>query len=51
MQDSVRDAFGITLKYLGYSLNSTDLDELTEAKNKLIETKATCPGLCCRSGP
>ena len=39
MQDSVRDAFGITLKYLGYSLNSTDLDELTEAKNKLIEQK------------
>ena len=25
MQDSVRDAFGVTLKYLGYSLNSTDL--------------------------
>lgn len=39
MQDSVRDAFGITLKYLGYSLNSTDLDELTEAKEKLIEQK------------
>ncbi len=39
MQDSVRDAFGITLKYLGYSLNSTDLDELTEAKNLLIEQK------------
>ena len=39
MQDSVRDAFGATLKYLGYSLNSTDLDELTEAKNLLIEQK------------
>ena len=39
MQDSVRDAFGVTLKYLGYSLNSTDLDELTEAKNLLIEQK------------
>lgn len=39
MQDSVRDAFAITLKYLGYSLNSTDLDELTEAKNLLIEQK------------
>lgn len=39
MQDSVRDAFGITLKYLGYSLNSTDLDELTEARNMLIEQK------------
>ena len=39
MQDSVRDAFGATLKYLGYSLNSTDLDELTEAKNLLVEQK------------
>lgn len=39
MQDSVRAAFGVTLKYLGYSLNSTDLDELTEAKNLLIEQK------------
>ena len=39
MQDSVRDAFGATLKYLGYSLNSTDLDELTEAKTLLIEQK------------
>ena len=39
MQDSVRDAFGVTLKYLGYSLNSTDLDELTEAMNLLIVQK------------
>ncbi|MEF9942299.1 MAG: extracellular solute-binding protein [Lachnospiraceae bacterium] len=39
MQDSVRDAFGITLKYLGYSLNSTDLDELTAAKKLLIQQK------------
>lgn len=39
MQDSVRDAFGVTLKYLGYSLNSTDLDELTAATNLLIEQK------------
>ena len=39
MQDSVRDAFGVTLKYLGYSLNSIDLDELTEVKNLLIEQK------------
>ena len=37
MQDSVRDAFGVALKYLGYSLNSIDLDELTEAKNLLID--------------
>lgn len=39
MQDSVRDAFGVTLKYLGYSLNSTDLDELQQAKDLLIEQK------------
>ena len=39
MQDSVRDAFGVTLKYLGYSLNSTDLGELTEAMNLLIVQK------------
>ena len=40
MQDSVRDAFGVTLKYLGYSLNSTDLDELTEARDLLIKQKS-----------
>lgn len=39
MQDSVRDAFGITLKYWGYSLNSTDLDELEAAKQMLIKQK------------
>lgn len=39
MQDSVRDAFGVALKYLGYSLNSTDLDELTAAKKLLIDQK------------
>lgn len=39
MQDSVRDAFAVALKHLGYSLNSTDLDELTEAKNLLIKQK------------
>ncbi|MEJ8733214.1 extracellular solute-binding protein [Mediterraneibacter sp. ICN-202921] len=39
MQDSVRDAFAVALKYLGYSLNSTDLDELEAAKKLLIEQK------------
>ena len=39
MQDSVRDAFAVALKYLGYTLNSTDLDELEAAKNLLIEQK------------
>lgn len=37
MQNSVRDAFGITLKWLGYSLNSTNQNELKEAKTKLQE--------------
>ncbi len=32
MMDSVRDAFGIALKYLGYDLNSTNEAELEEAK-------------------
>lgn len=35
MQNSVRDAFGITLKMLGHSLNSTNMNELYEARNKL----------------
>ena len=39
MQDSVKDAFAVALKYLGYSLNSTDLDELEAAKKLLIEQK------------
>lgn len=39
MQNSVRDAMGITLKYLGYSLNSTDRDELQEARDLLIRQK------------
>ena len=39
MQDSVRDAFAVPLKYLGYSLNSTDLDELTAAKDLLKQQK------------
>jgi len=37
MIDSVRDAFGIALTYLGYSLNSTDEVELEEAKALLQE--------------
>lgn len=37
MIDSVRDAFAIALKSLGYSLNSTDENELEEAKSLLQE--------------
>ena len=39
MQDSVRDAFAVALKSLGYSLNSTDEKQLEEAKDLLIEQK------------
>lgn len=35
MQDSVRDAFMISLKRLGYSCNSTDEEELEEAMEQL----------------
>ena len=38
MQDSVRDALGVALKYLGYSMNSTNMQELTEAE-KLLESQ------------
>ena len=39
MQDSVRDAFAVALKRKGYSLNSTDVNELEEATADLIEQK------------
>ena len=39
MQDSVRDAFMVAQKMLGYSMNSTDEAELTECRDKLIEQK------------
>ena len=39
MQNSVRDALGITLKYLGYSLNSKNTQELEEARDLLISQK------------
>ena len=39
MMDSIRDSMGVTLKYLGYSLNSREVPELMAAKDKLIEQK------------
>lgn len=39
MQDSVRDALGIALKRLGYSMNTTNEDEIAEAADTLIEQK------------
>lgn len=40
MLDSIRDTLGITLKMLGYSMNTKDPDQLEEAKNALIQQKA-----------
>ena len=39
MQNSIRDTYMITLKYLGYSLNTTDKEEIQEAQDLLMEQK------------
>ncbi|MBQ7464299.1 MAG: ABC transporter substrate-binding protein [Lachnospiraceae bacterium] len=39
MQNSMRDAFMAALKYLGYSMNTTDVNELKEAQKLLIDQK------------
>lgn len=39
MQDSVRDAFMVAEKLLGYDINTTDEDEVKAAADKLIEQK------------
>lgn len=39
MQDSMRDTFMITLKYLGHSLNTTDENEIREAADLLMKQK------------
>lgn len=39
MQDSVRDAFMVALKSKGYSMNTTDGNEIKEAKDLLIQQK------------
>lgn len=39
MFDNMRDTIGVALKTLGYSLNSTNVEELEEAKNLLIKQK------------
>ena len=36
MMDSVRDTLGVGLKHLGYSMNSTDPDELAAARDSLV---------------
>lgn len=39
MINSVRDAFAVALKYKGYSLNSTNENEIEEAKQLLMQQK------------
>lgn len=39
MQDSVRDSFMVALKKLGYSMNSSNQEELEQARDLLIEQK------------
>ncbi len=39
MLDSIRDSMGVTLKYLGYSMNTRDIPALMQAKQKLIDQK------------
>lgn len=39
MQDSARDSLGITLRMLGYSMNTKNMTELEEAKKALLEQK------------
>lgn len=41
MLDSFRDSMGITLKYLGHSMNTRDFIALEEATQKLIEQKTS----------
>ncbi len=39
MMDSIRDSFGVTLKYLGNSVNCTDIPALFDARDRLIDQK------------
>ncbi|HEW91334.1 MAG TPA: extracellular solute-binding protein [Thermotogaceae bacterium] len=37
--DDMREVFGAALKYLGYSVNTTNMEELEEAKNVILKWK------------
>ena len=39
MMDSIRDSMGVTLKYLGHSVNSVSIPELFTARDMLIDQK------------
>ena len=45
MFNNSRDALGIALMYLGYSLNTTDKDELREAADLIIAGKLVYQGI------
>lgn len=40
MMDSIRDSIGVTLKMLGYSVNTREQTQLEEARDALIQQKA-----------
>ncbi len=42
--DSVRDMLGAALKYKGYSVNSTDPNQLKEARDLVLAAKKRCVG-------
>jgi spermidine/putrescine transport system substrate-binding protein len=42
--DSLRDTIGAALKYKGYSLNSTDAEQLKQARDLIIEAKKRSSG-------
>ncbi len=44
MMDSVRDGMGIALKYLGYSMNTADENQLEEAKQLLVSQRPLVQG-------
>ncbi|MDO4492658.1 MAG: ABC transporter substrate-binding protein [Clostridia bacterium] len=44
MYDSVRDSIGVTLKMLGYDLNTRNADEVAEARDALIAQKPLTKG-------
>jgi spermidine/putrescine transport system substrate-binding protein len=50
MFDNSRDAFAIALKSLGYSLNSENADEITEAAELLRETGLSVTQICYACG-
>ncbi len=39
MLDSIRDSMGVTLKYLGFSMNTHEIPAIMQAKQKLIDQK------------